>query len=339
MPSDDITRLIKELVAALHVDHNRDVVLAILTNAALLASQDSNRLNLKITSAVLKEMAEAFKIFQPYNDARKITIFGSARVTNGDPLYAQTLQLAERMAKAGWMVITGAGPGIMAAGTEGAGREMSFGVNIRLPAEQSVNQFIESDPKLVEMKYFFTRKLMFMKESNGFVALPGGFGTQDEVYELFTLSQTGKGEPAPIVLLDVQQDNYWKNWEKFFLDNIVSRGFASKDDCDFYKITDSVELAVREILGFYRNYHSRRWVGHTMIIRLKHAPTNDQLAEINRRFADICVEGKIDYSDPTEAEKKDNDHLDLGRIALRFNPTCYGRLRQLINTLNDCVDE
>jgi hypothetical protein len=238
------------------------------------------------------------------------------------------------MANEGWMVITGAGPGIMAAGLEGAGREMSFGINIRLPFEEGVNAFIAEDPKLVEMRYFFTRKLMLVKESDGFVVLPGGFGTLDEVFELLTLLQTGKADPAPIVLLEVPGGTYWHRWQEFLEEEVITRGLISTEDVHLYRVTDDAVAAREEILGFYRNYHSRRFVGDLMVMRLKKAPTADQLRRLNEEFADIVVEGGIELVDPFPAEKASNDHLELARIAFRFDLMHHGRLRQLIDVLN-----
>jgi uncharacterized protein (TIGR00730 family) len=264
----------------------------------------------------------------------KVTIFGSARTRPDDPLYAQTRALAAALAAHRWMVITGAGPGIMAAGLEGAGREMAFGINIRLPFEQSANEFIADDPKLVEMKYFFTRKLMFLKESDGFAVLPGGFGTLDEVFELLTLVQTGKAEPSPIVLLEVPGGSYWHSWSHFLHSEVTPRGLIDLEDRALFRITDDVAVAVDEILGFYRNYHSRRFVGDVLVVRLRVAPTDDEVALLNDRFADIVARGCIERSAPLPAEVRGRDHLDLPRLTLRFDRMHHGRLRMFIDALN-----
>jgi uncharacterized protein (TIGR00730 family) len=261
-------------------------------------------------------------------------MFGSARTLPSDPLYIQARNVANALANQGWMVVTGAGPGIMAAGLEGAGREMAFGVNIRLPFEQGANAFIAEDPKLVEMRYFFTRKLMLVKESSGFVVLPGGFGTLDEAFELLTLMQTGKADPAPLVLLEVEGGSYWEEWRRFMEEQVVTRGLVSEEDENLYLITDDVEEATKEILGFYRNYHSRRFVGDVMVLRIKRAPTPEQLDALNDHFADIVTEGTIELSEPLPAERATDDHLDLPRLVLHFDLLHHGRLRQLINALN-----
>src|SRR5207248_2361230 len=237
----EIDERLNQLLDALDVRENRDQLIEILTSVALLADDETDRLNLKITNAALKEMRLAFKVFETYKDVPKVTMFGSARTLPDDPLYAQARNLAATLAAEGWMVVTGAGPGIMAAGVEGAGVDRSIGINIRLPFEQDASPLLAEDPKLVEMKYFFTRKLMLMKESAGFAVLPGGFGTLDEAFELLTLLQTGKASPAPIVLLDVPGGTYWKGWDRLIREELVDRGMVSADDLRLYCITEDVD--------------------------------------------------------------------------------------------------
>jgi uncharacterized protein (TIGR00730 family) len=241
------------------------------------------------------------------------------------------------MAREKWLVVTGAGPGIMAAGTEGAGLDMSLGVEIRLPFETSSHPQLAAEGRLVEMKYFFTRKLMLMKESSAFAVLPGGFGTLDECFELLTLLQTGKAEPAPIVLLDLPGDPYWEGLERF-IGEVTRRGLVDREDAALYRITDDVAVAVEEILGFYRNYHSRRFVGQTMVIRCRYAPTDDELAALNTEFADICTSKGIWLTGPLPPERTDRDHLELKRLALEFDRRSHGRLRMLIDTINRWPD-
>jgi len=313
---------------------DRDVLADIVAAAVSLAGPEADRLDLKITRDAVKEMATAFAMFAPYRHFPKITIFGSARTRPDDPLYLQARDVARAMAEAGWMVITGAGPGIMAAGIEGAGRERSFGVNIRLPHEQGANEFIAGDPKLVSMKYFFTRKLELIKESDGFVVLPGGFGTLDESFELLTLLQNGKTLPAPIVFLEARGGTYWDAWQQFLADEVATRGYIQDDDLDLLLVTEDIDEAAAEILGFYRNYHSIRWTGSTLVIRLRAAPTPDELAALNRDFADLAVSGSIAATGPTRAERSDDDNLDLARLTIQFDFTRYGRLRALIDALN-----
>jgi uncharacterized protein (TIGR00730 family) len=330
----ELDRRIADFLNSTGATADKDQLFEILTTVTRLAGDHASRLDLKITNAALKEMRDAFNVFARYRDVPKVTMFGSARTLPDDPLYGQARDLAHALARSGWMVVTGAGPGIMAAGMEGAGREMSLGVNIRLPFEQDASQFIAGDEKLVEMKYFFTRKLMLIKESAGFVVLPGGFGTLDEAFELLTLEQTGKADPVPIVLLEVPGGSYWRAWQRFIDEELMKRGLVSPEDEHLYCITDDVMTAARELIGFYRNYHSRRFVGDLMVIRLEAPPTDDELAMLNREFADIVTTGTIERVDPLPAERSTRDHLDLPRIALHFDRLSHGRLRQAIDALN-----
>jgi uncharacterized protein (TIGR00730 family) len=330
----ELDRELRELLEHVHVTENRDVLYEILVSAVRLARDGADRLDLKITSATLKEMRAAFRAFAPYRDVPKVTIFGSARTLPTDPSYAQARDFAADMAAQGWMVVTGAGPGIMAAGLEGAGRESSFGVNIRLPFEQAANAFIAGDEKLVSMKYFFTRKLMLMKESLGFVSLPGGVGTLDETMELLTLVQTGKAAPAPIVLLDEPGGSFWPAFARFMHEEVAARQLIDDDDLELFRCTDDVRVAAEEVIGFYRNYHSIRWVGEALVIRVHRLPTPEQLAKLDEEFGDITTDHRIATSGPLSAEVKDDDHVELGRVVLRYNGFAAGQLRRLINALN-----
>jgi len=293
--------------------------------------------DLKIADAALAEMTEAFRVFHPYRSVRKMTMFGSARTQPEDPVYVLARDLAAHLAGAGWMVITGAGPGIMAAGIEGAGRDQSFGINIRLPHEEGANPFIAQDPKLVEMRYFFTRKLMLIKESHGYAVLPGGFGTQDECYELLTLLQTGKAEPAPMVLVDIPGGTYWKGWQRFLDEEAIRPGWVSPEDVALFRVANTVDEAAAELLGLYRNYHSCRWVGDMLVLRLQVAPSRTELADLNKRFSDIVASGTIRGASPFPPERSGNDHLELPRVALRFDKFHFARLRLLIDALNECT--
>jgi uncharacterized protein (TIGR00730 family) len=309
-------------------------MLQILVSAVLLAKSPPDRLDLKIVNAALQEMRAAFTVFAPYSDVPKVTIFGSARTREDDPLYMHTRELAKELAGHGWMVVTGAGPGIMAAGMEGAGVENSIGVLIRLPFETGANELIAGDDKLVEMRYFFTRKLMLIKESAAFVAMPGGFGTLDETFELLTLVQTGKAQPAPIVLLDTPGGRYWHGLEQFIDEQVAGVGLIAPTDRALYRITDSVGDAVEEIEGFYRNYHSMRYVGDRLVIRLQAEPTDDELDRLTRELSDVIVDGRIERTRPFPPEIAGDDHLDKARIVLRFDRHGFGRLRSLIDELN-----
>jgi len=331
----DVDQRLDHLLDAIGATANRDQLLDILATVTRLATDGADRLDLKITSAALREMREGFEVFAPYRHVKKATMFGSARTHPTDPLYVQARDLAAVLAANNWSTVTGAGPGIMAAGLEGAGPDHAFGINIRLPFEQEANEFILADPKLVSMKYFFTRKLLLIKESDGYAVLPGGFGTLDESFELLTLMQTGKAAPAPIVLLEVPGGTYWHSWQAWVTSEVESRRLIAPDDRSFYLITDSVDAAAAEILGFYRNYHSLRFVGATLVIRLEARPTDDELARLSDEFADIRVGGRIEALDrPLPPEARSDDHPDLPRIAFKFDRMSYARLRMLIDALN-----
>ncbi len=331
----EVEALVEAFLDTSGVDHDRDVMRGIVLATLELTRGDASRLDLKLARAALGEMAEAFQMFAPYRNVRKVTIFGSARTEESDRTYELARELAARFAQAGWMVVTGAGPGIMAAGNEGAGPAMAIGVNIRLPGEAEPNQWIADNSKLVEMKYFFTRKLMLIKESSGFLVLPGGFGTLDECFELLTLLQTGKAEPEPIVLVEGPGERYWQGWEEFVTTQVYGRGFADPVEGSLYRVTDDLDVAVREILGFHRNYHSRRFVHDTMVIRLRYPPTDLELASLSATFADICSPKGIWRTEAFPVERASHDHLELHRIALEFNRVHHGRLRQLIDSLNE----
>ncbi len=323
-----------ELLDGAGATRNRDLLVDILRTAVGLAGDDVDRLDLKITASALREMRMAFATFRPYHGTPKVTMFGSARTRPDDPLYDQAKRLARELADRGWMVVTGAGPGIMAAGIEGAGRENAFGVTIRLPFEESANEFIDGDDKLVAMKYFFTRKLMLVKESAGFIALPGGFGTQDETFELFTLQQTGKSVPAPVVLLDTPGGTYWTHWLEFVDAELVGNGLVGPGDLDLFLITDDVDAACAEIDGFYRNYHSIRWAGDQLIVRMQHGPDAAQLAALNETHADLLAGGTIEVSEPTAGERSSNDHVDLDRIVMIYDKWQLSSIHRIIRDVN-----
>jgi uncharacterized protein (TIGR00730 family) len=313
---------------------NSDLVFELIVSAVRMARDNADRGDLKIANAALKEMRHAFHVFAPYRGERKLAIFGSARTEQDSPLYDQARRLATAMAAHDWMVITGAGPGIMEAGVEGAGPDNAFGVSIRLPFEAATSQFLAGDPKLMNFRYFFTRKLVFIKEAHGFVMLPGGFGTLDETFELLTLVQTGKTQPAPIVLLDVPGGTYWQSWRDFIDRELLAGGYFGKHDLNLMMITDDVERAVDEVTGFYSNYHSQRYVEGLLVIRLQRAPDDAALSALNEEFADIVARGRIERIEATPAERADDDHVDVDRIAFRFDRLNYARLRELIDRLN-----
>jgi uncharacterized protein (TIGR00730 family) len=309
----------------------------LVETAILLTSDELADLDFKIAESALREMREAFSMFKPYAPLRKVTIFGSARTKAHDPVYEETVQLARSLATKGWMVVTGAGPGIMEAGMVGAGREMSIGVSIRLPFETGANPIIAGDEKYVSMRYFFTRKLMLVKESHAFVALPGGFGTLDETFELLTLLQTGKSVPVPVVLLNPLGTPYWEHLDRFFREVLLPTGMVSDEDFALYSSTNHVTDAVSEIDRFYSNYDSLRFVGPNLYIRHRRALSDNSVALLNSEFSDIVREPMV-RSEPSRQEITDGDKLELQRLRLRFDKRSYGRLRQLINRLNQ-LDE
>ena len=307
-----------------------------VSEALGLITDEPDMLDLKIATAALAEMRDAYEMFKPYKHERKVSIFGSARIKPDDPLYAQARNLAAALADRGWMTVTGAGPGIMQAGMEGAGVENSIGVSIRLPFESGANSIIADDDKHVSMKYFFTRKLMLIKESQGFVCLPGGVGTLDETFELLTLTQTGKGVPVPIVLLDEPGDPYWEAVDGL-MQQLVRRGLVSAGDTALYTITDSCDEACRIIDEFYANYDSIRFVGDHMVMRMQHGPTDAQLADLNERYGHLVVDGTIHRAEPYKIEVRDDDKLDLERIAFHFTRHGYGDIIRLIGDINSYV--
>jgi uncharacterized protein (TIGR00730 family) len=328
---------IDNLLDGMDLGRNRRLGRQLLGSALALLADQPDQLDLKIASAALEEMREAFKMFAPFHDVPKVTIFGSARTQMADPLYMQARDVATKLAAAGWMVVTGAGPGIMQAGMEGAGRDMSIGVSIRLPFEQGANPIIAGDMKYVSMKYFFTRKLMLIKESKGFICLPGGFGTLDETFELLTLTQTGKGLPVPIVLLDTPGDQYWETVHDFVGRQLVERGLVAAADTQLYLVTEDGQTAVDEVLGFYRNYDSIRYIGHLIVMRMKQGPTDEELEALNERFGPLCSPGGIVRATPFEPERKENDRLDLARLTFTLANHSSGIMREIIDTVNSFV--
>src|SRR6185437_7653083 len=274
------------------------------------------------------------KVFAPFHGTQKVSIFGSARTLESHSDYGQAAEFARKMAASGWMVITGAGGGIMAAGHGGAGADPSFGLAIRLPFEQATNVFIANDPKLINFKYFFTRKLMFVRSSNAIALFPGGFGTMDEGFEVLTLVQTGKSVPMPIVFIDSPGSNYWAAWQQYVEKQLLARGLISRNDLHLYKITSHIDEAVHEVRHFYSNYHSLRFVRDELVMRLRRAPDERQLAEINKTFSDLLTGSEFRLSGPLAVEMDEPALLDLPRLVFSFNRRDHGRLRILINYLN-----
>lgn len=313
---------------------NADQFAGILRTLLKLAQDNAERGDLKILNRTMQELRRAFKIFAPYRHIRKVSIFGSTRVRESDPYYHLARSVAQELAQAGFMVITGAGPGIMQAGHEGAGRERSFGVNIRLPSVQDANPFIRNDPKLMDFHFFFTRKLMFVKEADAVVIFPGGFGTHDELLESITLAQTGKTQLVPIILMDLPDGTYWSRWQEFLRDDVMSRGYIAAREMVFFRTHTRADTAVKEITDFYRNFDSYRFVKHDLVIRLNYPPTPALIERLNRDFADIVNGGNVRQSEPLPAEADDPGKLHMHRLVMHFNREDYARLRQMIDVIN-----
>ena len=316
-----------------------DIIAELITSALKLYRDDADRGDLKLVNSAVKEMRYSFLIFRRYRNMPKVTVFGSARTRAEAPNYRLAAEFAAHMSdERRWMVVTGAGPGIMEAANLGAGVDDSFGVNIRLPFEAEPNPYIH-ESRLINFKYFFTRKLMFMKESNAFALFPGGFGTQDETFELLTLMQTGKTPIAPIVLIEAAGTGYWDGWLEFVTGTLMKQGMIAPDDTSLFMHTHSLEEAADEVCRFYDNYHSQRFVQDRLVLRLQHRPTDEQMDVLNERFSDILASGKIERITATEAEIATDDHPDLPRLRLHFDRRSLGRLRQLIDVVNGFAAE
>ncbi len=330
-----VDRLVTELLSTVGEDRNDDLIRKLIVTALDMDVADVDRLELKIASQTLAEMLNAYQVFSQHRGRSKVTVFGSARTDPSHPDYILAAEFSAMMAARDWMIISGAGPGIMTAAIEGAGIENSFGVNIVLPFEQRAADIIEGDPKLATFRYFFTRKLFFMKETDGFALFPGGFGTLDEAFELLTLVQTGKSYPAPIVLLDHPESNYWSGWESFVAESLADNGMVSPADTDLYLHTHDPAEALDYLCRFYRTYHSIRFVRNKLVIRLRNELSAEAIATLNDEFADIIVKGQIEPAGPTEIETKEDDHVHLPRLVMSFNNRSFARLTGLIHRIND----
>jgi len=314
-------------------DESAEYARQMIVTALRFLHDDPETGDFKLVNAAIKEMRHALRVFAPYEGIRKVSVFGSARTKPDAPDWAQAERFAEAMAQHGWMVITGAGGGIMQAAQGGAGRDASFGVNIRLPFEQAANEVIAGDAKLVNFRYFFTRKLSFVRHSHAIALFPGGFGTHDEGFEALTLIQTGKSEMLPVVFVDAPGGDYWRDWAKYVDEHLLGRKLISPNDVALFRVTDSVDEAVAEITRFYRNYHSSRYVGEKLVLRVQEAPDADALASLSSEFADLLVRGAIEVSAALPEER--SDATGLARLVLHFDRKSTGRLRRLIDRVNE----
>lgn len=313
---------------------DKDLLADMMVTICRLAADRTDRGELKLLSKAFKELRYAFKVFAPYHEVRKVSMFGSSRTPVDHPDYIQADNFARLMRKKNWMVITGAGDGIMRAGHLGAGREGSFGVAIRLPFEQRTNSIIADDPKLVHFKYFFTRKLLFIKEASAIALFPGGFGTQDEGFEALVLIQTGKAALVPVVLVDAPGGTYWQHWRTYVAAELLRTGMISPEDMNLFRLTDDAEVATNEITEFYKRYHSSRYVAEKLVLRLNSPISAQAIEELNDKYATpILTGGKIEQTaGPLEGEE--NEYPEKSRLSMTFNRRNFGTLRLLINDVN-----
>lgn len=334
-----IKEAIEEVEAALDPKIKRDAHIAeliavIKESADKLLADGSSRGDLKLLSRTIRELRYGFKVFAPYRNRRKATIFGSARTQPHEPAYEQAVKCGRAFAEHDWLVITGAASGIMEAGHEGAGRAHSMGLNIMLPFEQGANPVIAGDSKLVNMKYFFTRKLMFVKECDAVVCCPGGFGTMDEFMEVLTLLQTGKRDMIPIVLLNPPGSDYWQSLQDFVRKQLFANRLISEEDFALYKLTDDHQVAVDEVMNFFKVYHSMRYVKQKLVLRLKSPISAELLDAINVEFKSILSEGKFEQGGPLPAEQDEVEFAEMPRLIFTFNRRNQGKLRTLIDAIN-----
>ncbi|MEJ2077157.1 MAG: TIGR00730 family Rossman fold protein [Acidobacteriota bacterium] len=332
----ELSSLIDTLMDRAPAHEDRKLVREILVTGVKLLEDGADRGDLKILRTTVKEMRHAFRVFSRLRGHRKVSIFGSARSQPSDPEYKAAQKLGRLLAKAGFMVITGAGDGVMGAAHQGAGRERSIGLNIQLPFEQHANPTIEGDFKLMNFRYFFTRKLFFVKESDAIILMPGGFGTLDEGFETLTLLQTGRSDPKPAVLLDPAGRNYWEKWLDFVRTSLVGQGFISPEDLKLFELTRTPERACASIRRFYHRYHSLRYVEgrKLLIIRMNGPLSATHIDRLNGRFSDILAGGRIEATEPHPEEDDEREVLELPRLALHFDQYHFGRLRELIDAIN-----
>lgn len=332
-----VSDLIDQLVSEIKTHPDSELIREIIVTGIKLAEDRSSRGEIKIMRSAVKEMRHAFRVFSQYRHTRKVSVFGSARTQPGDAEYQLAKDLGRELARSGFMVITGAGEGIMGAAHHGAGREQSIGLNILLPFEQDPNSTIAGDPKLINFRYFFTRKLFFVKESDAIILMPGGFGTQDEGFETLTLLQTGRDVPKPLIMLDSKgEGGYWDNWRSFVRETLLGKGTISDEDLSLFKLATDVDQVCNEIRNFYSRYHSSRYVSRRSIlmIRLNDPLEKNEVDQLNSEFEDILSTGRIEMTTAHPEEMNETDLLELPRLAVPFDQFHFGRLRELIDRIN-----
>ena len=331
----ELDRLAQKVLDQLDGVPHDDLVQRLLASV-LRMSTDNRRADLKIAAAALEEMEHSFDVLELFCHRRKVSIFGSARSSTDSDIYLQAREFSTIMAQRNYMVITGAGPGVMAAGNEGAGRENSFGLGIRLPHETGSNEHIAGDIKDITFKYFFTRKLAFLKDSHAVVCCPGGFGTHDEGFETLTLIQTGKAQLMPVVCLAPEGNPFWENWDHYVRDTLLRQGMISPADLSLYKVTHSAREAAEEICHFYRRYHSYRFVDDRLVVRLTSPLTEEELAHLNSEFLDLVESGQFDPCESPHGERFDSSLESMPALTFHLKRGRYGRLREMIDWLNNC---
>jgi uncharacterized protein (TIGR00730 family) len=329
-----IDNLINELAKKSSSVETEDLLREILTTSVKFGKESCDRGDLKLVNNALKELRYSFKIFSPYRAVKKVIIFGSARSKIESAEYKMAEEFSRKLTLKGYMIVTGGGPGVMEAGNKGAGYGKDFALNIRLPFEQKPNPYIDEKEKLINFKYFFTRKLVFVKETDATALFPGGFGTLDEGFEMITLMQTGKSRPRPIVLMEPEGSTYWAGWKDFVNKQLIKNGFIKKDDLHLFYIAKSVDAAVKYIEDFYRVYHSIRYVSGLAVLRLNREISQKTLKLINKKFKDILISGEIRVSPPTDKEIQEKEFLKLPRLVMNFNLHDFGRLCEMIRVIN-----
>lgn len=329
-----IDSLISELVKLFGSVETENLLREILTTTIKLGKESSDKGDLKLVNNALKELRYSFKIFSPYRAVKKVIIFGSARSKINSAEYKMAEEFSRKLSEKGYMIVTGGGPGVMEAGNKGAGSGKDFALNIRLPFEQKPNPYIDEKEKLINFKYFFTRKLIFVKETDATALFPGGFGTLDEGFEMITLVQTGKSRPRPIVLMEPRGSTYWATWMNFVKRQLVRNGFIKKEDLNLIHIVKSVDAAVKYIEDFYRVYHSIRYVSGLAVLRLNREISEKTLKLINKKFKDILISGEVIVSPPTSKEIQEGEFLKLPRLVMNFNMRDFGRLCEMIHVIN-----